>query len=228
MPDIHDTLRERLASIEERIQRACVRCGRARDSITLIGVTKSVNAEVATALLELGVVNLAENRPQELWKKAEAIPAARWHFIGHLQRNKLARTLPCVSLFHSVDSMRLLEALSAAGTQRGQPVPLLLEVNCSAEETKGGFAPNDILPMSDKLLSLGGVELRGLMTMAAYHDDPELCRPTFTQLRVLRDELRLRTGWPLPELSMGMSNDFEIAIEEGATFIRLGTVLFES
>jgi pyridoxal phosphate enzyme (YggS family) len=162
-----------------------------------------------------------------LWKKAEAVPDARWHLIGHLQRNKIDRTLPLVTCVHSVDSERLLEALDAFGRKREVPVPVLLEVNCSREESKGGFPPEAVPALSEKLSSLQGVAVRGLMTMAAYSDDPEAARPTFAELRKLRDDLATRSGLALPDLSMGMSGDFEPAIEEGATFVRIGTTLFE-
>jgi pyridoxal phosphate enzyme (YggS family) len=173
------------------------------------------------------MLDLAENRPQELWKKAAVVPTARWHLIGHLQRNKIDRTVPLAALVHSVDSERLLEALDAFGLKRGTPVPVLLEVNCSREAAKGGFAPEALPGLSDKLTSLTGVSIRGLMTMAAYFDDPESARPTFAELRHLRDALAARSGLALPHLSMGMSADFAVAVEEGATFVRIGTLLFE-
>ena len=155
------------------------------------------------------------------------MPGARWHLIGHLQRNKLDRTVPLVTLIHSVDSARLLEALDAFGRNRGTPLPVLLEVNCSGEAAKGGFSPDELRALGDKLVSLAGVSVQGLMTMAAYFDDPQLCRPTFAELRMLRDQLQAATGLQLPELSIGMSNDFEVAVEEGATLVRIGTTLFE-
>lgn len=229
MEDMSETLRDQLAenlrAVETRISAACARAGRERESVTLVAVTKTVGSEVARLLPGLGVVDLGENRPQELWKKAAAIPGVRWHMIGHLQRNKVERTVPLVHLVHSVDSVRLLEALE---TQE-RPVDVLLEVNCSGEARKGGFAPEALLEVVGPLERLKWVRVRGLMTMAAYEEEAERCRPTFVLLRTLRDELRQRLGerHPLEELSMGMSNDFEVAIEEGATMIRLGTILFE-
>lgn len=225
--DVRTILAERLASVRERIAEACRRAGRTPDGVTLVAVTKTTSPAVAAIASELGMLDLAENRPQELWKKAEAVPSARWHLIGHLQRNKIDRTVPLVTLIHSVDSERLLEALDAFGRKRGTPVSVLLEVNCSREENKGGFAPEAIPDLSEKLSSLGGVSILGLMTMAAYSDDPESARPTFVELRQLRDTLATRSGLALPHLSMGMSGDFEVAIEEGATFVRIGTMLFE-
>lgn len=226
-PDTRVRLADRLSAVEARIAAACARAGRERAGVTLVAVTKTVSAEVAALLPELGVLDLGESRPQELWKKAAAIPAARWHVIGHLQRNKIDRTVPLSHLIHSADSERVLDALHEFGTKRGVPVPVLLEVNCSREENKGGFAPGELPAVGDALAGRTGLRVDGLMTMAAHSDDPQQCRPTFVELRTLRDALRVRTGLALPHLSMGMSNDFEVGIEEGATLIRLGSVLFE-
>ncbi len=225
--DTRTVLSERLTAVRGRIADACKRAGCDPAGVTLVAVTKTVSPEVAVIAAELGMLDLAESRPQELWKKAAAIPSARWHLIGHLQRNKLDRTVPLVTLIHSVDSERLLEAVAAFGTKRGTPVSVLLEVNCSREAAKGGFSPEQLPALSDRAVSLAGVAVRGLMTMAVYSDNPEDARPTFAELRRLRDELRTRTGLALPELSMGMSGDFEAAIEEGATLVRIGTTLFE-
>lgn len=219
-------LSDRLALVRGRIAEACRCAGRASAEVALVAVTKTVSSRVAALAVELGVGDLGESRPQELWKKAAAVPHARWHLIGHLQRNKIERTIPLASLVHSVDSERMLEALDAFGRKRGAPVPVLLEVNCSREENKGGFAPESLPAFGDRLVSLAGVEVRGLMTMAAYFDDPQLSRPAFAELRQRRDELLTRTGLELPQLSMGMSNDYEVAVEEGATLVRIGTTLF--
>jgi len=219
-------LAERLAAVRGRIADTCRRAGRGSNAITLVAVTKTVTPEVAAIAAGL-VPDLGESRPQELWKKAAAVSSARWHLIGHLQRNKIDRTVPLVTLIHSVDSERLLESLAAFGTRRGTPVPVLLEVNCSREAAKGGFSVEAVPALGDKLLPLSGVSVRGLMTMAAYSDNPEDARSTFAELRRLRDDLHARTGLELPHLSMGMSGDFEVAIEEGATLVRIGTTLFE-
>ena len=224
--EVRELLSRRLAEIRARIAAACERSGRDKAGVKLIGVTKTVSSEIATIFHGLGINDLAESRPQELWKKQAAIPNANWHLIGHLQRNKIDKTIPIISRIHSVDSERLLAALDDFCKQRGILLPALLEVNCSREESKGGFTPEDLPRIANTLASLSGVRVEGLMTMAAHHDDPELCRNTFIELRTLRDELKSRTGLALPHLSMGMSNDFEVAIEEGATFVRLGTTLF--
>lgn len=225
--ELHSLLADRLAAVDARIAAACRRAGRERSAVTLVAVTKTVPTDVAALLPRLGVADLGESRPQELWRKAEAVPAARWHLVGHLQRNKVERTAPLVALLHSVDSHRLLDILDAFGRGRGSPVPVLLEVNCSREAAKGGFAPEEIPTLGDKVMSEEGVQVEGLMTMAAYREDPEDCRATFAELRTLRDRLRGATGLPLPHLSMGMSNDFEVAVEEGATLVRIGTTIFE-
>jgi hypothetical protein len=222
-----DSLAANWQRVRARIESACFRAIRKVDDVSLIAVTKFLSIAAAETAFRIGLHHLAENRPQELWKKQAAIPQAAWHLIGHLQRNKIERTVPLCALIHSVDSPRLLEALDDFGRERNAPVPILLEVNCSREAAKGGFAPADLPALAEQLPMLSGVNVQGLMTMAAQHDDPALARPAFVECRQLRDELRRRTGLALPQLSMGMSNDFEIAIEEGATMVRLGSVLFE-
>lgn len=224
---VQSILRERLREVDERMTSACRRAGRQRAEVTLVAVTKSTTVEVAALLPELGVFDVGENRPQELWHKAAALPSSlRWHMIGHLQRNKIERTLPLVHLVHSVDSLRLLEALEAAAPPT--PLQVLLEVNASRESNKHGFAPEQLTALVPKLTELRHVHVKGLMTMAALADDPESSRPTFAEARTLRDGLRQQLAVPhtLEHLSMGMTNDFEIAIEEGATLVRIGSALF--
>jgi PLP dependent protein len=221
-------LRANLERVEERIAKACIRAGRQRDEVTLVAVTKTVPPEVAVLLPQLGVLDLGENRPQELWHKAAILPKdVCWHLIGHLQRNKIDRTLPLVHQVHAVDSVRLLQALEQEAAKQERQVPVFLEVNASGEASKQGFAPAELPGVVPMLSALKQVHVRGLMTMAMLQD-AEACRPTFIALRKLRDELRRALGdaHHVEHLSMGMSNDFEIAIEEGATFVRLGTVLF--
>ena len=227
MSTIHEILGQRLEAIRTRVQAACGRVGRSPESVTLIGVTKTVGHEVAQALVELGVADLGENRPQELWRKSDLVSGARWHVIGHLQRNKVERTVGLSSLIHSVDSERLLEAIEAEAKRIGKQTAVLLEVNCSGEEAKHGFTPEAVLAFTSNLKPLHFVRIEGLMTMAALAEDPEAARPAFRRLAGLQKELRQVLGdqHPLNQLSMGMSGDFEVAIEEGATHIRLGTVL---
>jgi pyridoxal phosphate enzyme (YggS family) len=224
--ELRSSLSERLTAVRERMANACRRSGRSEEDVTLVAVTKTVSTRVVAATHALGVRDFGENRPQELWKKAAAVAGANWHLIGHLQRNKIDKTIPLVALVHSVDSDRVLTALSDFGQKSGRVVPVLLEVNCSREAAKGGFDPASLPAIGDTLSSLPGVRVEGLMTMAAYHDDPELCRPTFDELRTVRDSLRAQTGLPLASLSMGMSNEFDVAIEEGATLVRIGSTLF--
>jgi hypothetical protein len=212
---------ERIAAVEERVGAACRRAGRQRSDVTVIAVTKTVPAELARRVPALGLTHLGESRPQELARKAAVIGGVDWHMIGHLQRNKIDVVLPIAQRIHAVDSLRLLDALEAAAAKRSGTVSALLEVNASGEASKHGFAPDDVPFLAEKLGKLRHVRVDGLMTMAAPFDDPEECRPTFRTLRELRDRLGLR------ELSMGMTNDFEIAIEEGATMVRLGSVFFE-
>jgi pyridoxal phosphate enzyme (YggS family) len=223
-------LADRLARLEDRIRAACGRAGRPRSAVTLVAVTKSVGPTAATILTELGVHDLGESRPQELWHKAEPLaPAVRWHLIGHLQRNKVERTLRRVYLIHSVDSVRLLDALEAEAATQGRPLDVLLEVNVSREANKTGFAPEELLGLARHLAALQRVRARGLMTMAAQNANPEDARPIFAELCRLREQLQTEGGnsLMLEHLSMGMTNDFEVAIEEGATLIRVGSALFE-
>jgi pyridoxal phosphate enzyme (YggS family) len=223
--EIRNRLRERLQSIEKRIAAACKRAGRERSEITLVAVTKTVSTQIAGCLAQLGVHDLGESRPQELWKKAKELASygIQWHMVGHLQRNKVAETVPLVQLIHSVDSLKLLETLNTWSLREPR---VLLEVNVSREESKHGFDPDEMLRLVEDFKSFLAVRIEGLMTMAAPSEDPEDSRAAFTELRQIRDELR-DNGMVLPHLSMGMSNDFEVGIEEGATLIRLGSVLFD-
>ncbi|MFM8932080.1 MAG: YggS family pyridoxal phosphate-dependent enzyme [Gemmataceae bacterium] len=221
-------LAQRLLLVRQRMEAACARAGRPVESVTLVAVTKTVEPEVAADLLALGVSDFGENRPQELWRKAAAVPAGRWHLIGHLQRNKVDKTLPLAALIHSVDSQRLLDAIEAEALRQERTVGVLLEVNCSGEDAKQGFEPDQVLALADKLRGLKQVRVRGLMTMAALTDDPEHARPAFRRLGGVAVSLRSAlAGTPhtVDQLSMGMSGDFEVAIEEGATLIRVGSTL---
>jgi pyridoxal phosphate enzyme (YggS family) len=231
--EIKSLLARRIEQVRERIAAACRRTGRRPEEVTLVAVTKTVSSEVAGLLPDLGILDLGESRPQELWKKAAALPGTiRWHLIGHLQTNKVATTLPLVSMIHSVDSERLLQALEEAAARQQRSLPVLLEVNVSREANKHGFAPEELPGLVPAIRQFRHVQIEGLMTMAALESDPESCRPAFIELRQLRDDLSRHAGVDsartphLRHLSMGMSNDFEIGIEEGATMIRVGTTLF--
>ena len=228
-----------LASVRDRIAEAARRSGRLSEDVTLVAVTKYAQIEQVLALVDAGVRDLGESRPQELWHKADELDKlrvdseVRWHLVGPLQRNKARRTLPYVSLIHSVESWRLLEAIDRLASERGRPTAVLLEVNTSGEAAKHGFAPEELPPLADRLPTLEQVCVRGLMTIAGFAGGADEARREFARLRELRDEMRARTSGAPPgrvafdELSMGMSGDFEIAIEEGATMVRVGSALFE-
>lgn len=222
--------KNRIAHIEERVQNACARRGRSPAEVTIIAVTKYVSNEIAADLVHAGMMELGESRPQELWRKAEDLPDfIHWHLVGHLQTNKIERTLPLVSWIHSVDSLRLLQALEKEAVKQNRLVNILLEVNASGEVQKHGFQVQEMDQVIATLAHLHQVRVGGLMTMAALEGDSESCRKTFAQLRQLRDRLQENVKPPhhLVHLSMGMTGDFEIAIEEGATMIRIGSLFFE-
>jgi len=239
MADPFDQVRENLASIRGQIAEAARRVGRDAAEVTLVGVTKYVDAPLTAALVAAGCTELGESRPQQLWAKAEALKEAtaerpvHWHLVGHLQRNKIRRTLPLVRLIHSVDSIRLLDALEAQSVELPRPVDVLLEVNVSGEGAKHGLPPQDVAAVLEHCGGLSRVRVRGLMTMAGQTGDPGAyltqARRQFASLRQLREALRgaCPPGTDLKELSMGMSGDFQVAVEEGATMVRIGSSLFE-
>jgi pyridoxal phosphate enzyme (YggS family) len=198
-----------------------------------VAVTKKCPVEAVRALVAAGALELGENYPQELWRKAEALADVarpiRWHLIGHLQTNKARRTLGMVKFIHAVDSLKLLRVLDGLAGElnlKGPP-PVCLQVNTSGEEAKHGWSAGQLLQDSEAIAACRAIPVVGLMTMAAWGTTAETARPSFVQLRETRDRLSQSLGLPLPELSMGMSGDFESAIEEGATLVRIGSALFE-
>lgn len=220
-------LTERIRHIEERIQHACVRSGRSREEVALVAVTKTQDAGRINEALAAGLSDIGENRVQEYLSKRDALLPHRFHMIGHLQRNKVRQIIEHVDLIHSVDSMTLAEEIERLAATSDREVDVLLEVNSSGEESKYGVAPTEVAALAEALLRLSHVRLRGLMTVAAYVEDAETLRPAFRRMRELRDQLAGRhPDAGIRELSMGMTNDFEIAIEEGATLIRLGSAIF--
>jgi pyridoxal phosphate enzyme (YggS family) len=230
------SIADNLQRVRERITRAAESAGRNADEITLVGVTKYVGARQAAELAAAGCAHLGESRPQELWKKIAEIEGIgtratiHWHLVGHLQRNKVARTLPLVTLIHSVDSERLLSAINdAVDADNPQPVDVLLEVNTSGESAKHGLALDEVERVLDAMAKFRHVFVRGLMTMAALEGGPSVAARNFATLRELRDRLKpnTQTNVVLNELSMGMSGDFEVAIREGATIVRIGSLLWE-
>jgi len=223
-----EVLAGRVAEVRERIERAKERGGRGGE-VTLVAVTKTHPAEVVRAAIQAGLTDVGENRVQELERKAGEVgrDAVRWHLIGHLQRNKVKTALPLFDLLHSLDSLRLAQALSDAAVTAGATVRALVEVNAVGEETKGGVPAAEAVDTVGRMAELPGLELRGMMTMAPFTDDEAVIRRAFRTTRELcEDARRWVTGFAGNELSMGMSNDFEIAVEEGATLVRVGSSLF--
>lgn len=207
---------------------ACQRAGRDPAEVTLVAVTKYTSEAAVRALYDLGHRDFGESRPLQLASRAEHFPHdVRWHLIGHLQRNKANRVVSCVHRIHSVDSLRLLQRLVEVAAEEQRRVSVLLEVNVSGEASKDGYTPNSLLMQWPDIASAKQLDIVGLMTMAPLKADTDGVRAVFRGLRRLRDELAKQGPWPLPELSMGMSGDYEIAIEAGATHVRIGSALFE-
>lgn len=217
-------LAERVADVRARISAAVARGGHGQ-RVTIVAVTKTHQADAARAAYEVGLHDVGENKVQEALKKMGQVDVpVRWHLIGHLQRNKV-KSLERFVLLHSLDSGRLADAVCEFGIARGRAVDTLLEFNLSGEASKGGFTPLELLPEADRLVALPGVRVRGVMTMASFTATESELRRTFAEARDARQALA-EAGHPAEELSMGMSNDYEIAVEEGATMVRLGTTLF--
>lgn len=228
MSPVQQRLADNLAQVRTEMNEACARAGRATDSVSLVAVTKSAEMAWVHDLAELGVTELGENRPQQLIERQSRLPDSRWHLIGHLQRNKVRAVLPCAALIHSVDSWKLLDRIGQVAGELGVTSHVLLEVNVSGEASKDGFDSRSLLSDWSSRSRPANVVVEGLMTMAPLTDDPEQARPVFRGLRELRNDLQsLDPHAPLPCLSMGMSHDFAVAIEEGATHIRVGSRLFE-
>jgi hypothetical protein len=217
----------RVEEVRGRIERARVRAGRA-DPVTLVAVTKTHPAAAVRAVLAAGVADVGENRVQELEEKVAEVGrgAVGWHLIGHLQRNKAGKALPLFDLIHSLDSLRLAEAISAEAVKRGMEARALVQVNASGEESKGGFEPGELADAAGRIAALPGMRVEGLMTMAPFTDDERVLRAAFRRTRELLDDAARQVPGMGRQLSMGMSNDFEIAVEEGSTLVRVGSILF--
>jgi PLP dependent protein len=232
MTALKQQLEQNLARVRTKIQRAAERVKRDPGEVTLIAVTKYAPDEAVGLLGELGVHDLGEARPQQLVQRVTLAPTARWHLIGHLQRNKVKAVSPHGAMIHSVDSLRLLERIGEVAGESSLKPRVLLEVNIAGEAQKDGFAIDDVQSQWTELLTVPNVRICGLMTMAPESDDAEASRPVFRRLRELRDELQnsaasRESDVALRELSMGMSGDFEIGIEEGATLVRVGSAIFD-
>jgi len=230
--EIVTRLKDNVARVRERMAAAATRAGR-EHAARLVAVTKYVEPEIARLLVtECGVTELAESRPQELWHKAEALAELKgvmWHLIGHLQRNKVKRTLPLVACIDSADSLRLLEEISREAVARQLLADVLIELNVSGDATKHGLVPDQLEPLLEEVAKLPRLCVLGLMTMASLEGGPEKARRDFATLRQIKERFPeiYAPNITFIELSMGMSGDFEIAIEEGATMVRVGSALFE-
>ena len=209
------------------MQDAAHRVGRQVLDVRLVAVSKTYPPAVIQEAWNSGQHVFGENRVQDALPKIAELPAeAEWHFIGHLQSNKIRKALPAFTLIHGVDNLELAQQINRIAGEMGLTAKILLEINVSGESSKFGFSPTDLRQNLEGLLCLPNIGINGLMTMAPYSEDPETARPVFSKLRILRDELAAKTGQALRELSMGMSGDFEVGIEEGATIVRIGSSIF--
>jgi pyridoxal phosphate enzyme (YggS family) len=215
------TIEQNAQNLKQRIARDCERAGRSPNEVTLVAVTKTLDASAIEAAFNAGIKDFGESRVQEAKPKIEQLhllrPHITWHMIGHLQTNKAKTAAGIFDIIHSVDSLKLAEALNDCSPKR---LPILIQVNVSAEATKGGFMLSEVQETVKRMRGLPNLDIQGLMTIAPWVDNAEEVRPVFRQLRQLRDALELK------HLSMGMSDDFEVAIEEGATLVRIGRAIF--
>ena len=222
-----DSLEQRLAAVLETVVAAASRSGRSPDEIELVAVSKTHDPDSIRQVAEAGQVLFGESRVQEARAKIPILPSRlRWHFIGHLQKNKIRAALPFFELFHSVDSLELAQQFQRIADEEGQRPKVLLEVNVAGEATKFGFKPDALEAQMEEIVALNRLEVAGLMAMAPLAPEAEQSRPYFRQLRELRDRLERDAGVGLPQLSMGMSGDYAVAIEEGATLVRVGSAIF--
>src|SRR3990172_3690448 len=220
------TIKENLLKVMVRIEEAARRARRDPGEIKLVAVSKTVEPARIKEAIEAGVTLLGENYVQEARKKIEEIGrGVTWHFIGHLQSNKAKSAIHLFDMIHSVDNLPLAKELNRRAEQENRTVRALIEVNLAQEATKFGMDEEKLFDLAQAMLQLNHLSLEGLMTMPPYFDDPERGRPYYMKMRELREKM-VREGIPIKELSMGMSNDFEIAIEEGATYVRVGTAIF--
>jgi pyridoxal phosphate enzyme (YggS family) len=217
----------RLADIQRRITAACERAGRNPESVRLLAVTKTLGPDTVQEAVAAGLSLFGESRIQEARQKIpQCSSALHWHYIGHLQTNKAREAVRLFEMIHAVDSLRLLECLDRVAQEEGRTLPVCLEVNVSGERSKFGLSPDEMPAVLARAATLFRVQVAGLMTIPPIAEDPEEARPFFRRLRELRDRWQAEAGVLLPELSMGMSHDFEIAVEEGSTWVRVGALLF--
>ena len=221
------SLAENLGLIQQRIRAACERAGRDPASVTLLGVTKTHPAETVAEAIKLGLTHFGENKVQEAKAKIPNCPGkARWHFIGHLQSNKCRDAVELFEMIESVDSLAIAQEINKRAEQTGKTMPVLLEINVAGEASKFGYQPERMLAELEQLNALPRIEVHGLMAVPPFSPVAERSRGYFKSLRELKQQAEAVLGAPLPHLSMGMSGDFEVAIEEGATIVRVGTALF--
>ena len=222
-------LQENYSQVKARIRAACERAGRSRSEVTLIAVSKTKPASMIEEIYSYGQRDFGENKVQELTKKYDVLPAdIRWHLIGHLQRNKVKYIVDKACLIHSVDSLRLAQAIQEQAEKKGATVPVLIEVNVAGEESKFGVSVEEAPALAEEIAKLGNLSLQGLMTIAPYVPDPEDNRDIFRQLKKLSVDIAAKNidNVTMNILSMGMTNDYEVAVEEGATLVRVGTGIF--
>lgn len=227
-----NALGQNLHRAQLEVAAALQACSRAADSVRIVGVTKYVDDQWTEQLVRAGCRILGESRPQTLWQKHAALAGCgpiEWHMIGHLQRNKAARTVPLIDWLHSLDSLRLAETLNSEARKCGKKLKVLIEVNATQDAGKTGIAPDDVQPLLEKLLPMDSLEVRGLMAMSTDGATDDQVLREFTTVRLLRDRLQgqYTDALDLGELSMGMSSDFAIGIAAGATMVRLGSTLWQ-
>ena len=222
-------IKENLRKVEERIAKACERAGRNKDEVTLIAVSKTKPVEAIQEAMEYGMTHFGENKVQEIVDKYDTIATPlNWHMIGHLQRNKVKYIVDKVVLIHSVDSLRLAEQINDEAKKKECIVPILIEVNVAGEESKFGVRPEDTLELVKQIATLSNVQIKGLMTIAPFVSNPEENRVHFQNLRKLNIDIKSKNidNVCMDVLSMGMTGDYEVAVEEGATMVRVGTGIF--
>jgi len=224
-----DSISDRIKKVQDCINSACVRVGRDPEQVNLVAVSKYSTAEEIEAAAASGLKIFGENRVQDLLTKYDMVKApVDWHLIGHLQRNKVHYLAGKVKMIHSVDSLKLAQELNRSALSLGHTWRILIQVNIAEEETKFGLQAGELPGLLDQLRGMSGLEVCGLMTMAPYFENLELVRPVFRDLRQLQEKMKAERPWfDLSQLSMGMSNDFEVAVEEGATLVRVGSALFK-
>lgn len=222
-------LKENLNAVEAQIQRACETAGRSRQEVTLIAVSKTKPVEMLKEIYDAGIRDFGENKVQELTEKYEVMPEdMKWHMIGHLQRNKVKYIVDKVELIHSVDSLRLAQEISKEAVKKDVTVSILIEVNIAGEETKFGLSKEEVCTLVEEAAKLPNIRIKGLMTVAPPVADPEENRPFFRKIKELSVDITNKNidNVTMEILSMGMTNDYMVAIEEGATMVRVGTGIF--